>query len=253
MAMTRIKSSKEIEDMRTSGQILAKTFSVIKDSLSPGMTTNDIDIIAKKELRRLGGQPILVGYQGFPKSICVSLNEEVVHGIPSDKIIEKGDLVSVDFCVSYKGMITDSAFTQAIECEDPKQIIANTEKSLFAGIDVVRDGAHVGDIGQAVAQVLEASSLGIVRDLVGHGVGHEVHEEPNIPNYGRAGRGVELKSGMTIAIEPMSTLGGYDVVILDDGWTIKTRDNSLSAHFEHTVLVTDNSYEIITALPDSES
>jgi methionyl aminopeptidase len=178
MAMTRIKSSKEIEDMRTSGQILAKTFSVIKESLSPGMTTNDIDIIAKKELKSLGGEPVLVGYQGFPKSICVSLNEEVVHGIPSDKIIQKGDLVSVDFCVSYNGMITDSAFTQAIKCEDPKQMIANTEKSLFAGIDVVRDGAHVGDIGQAVAQVLDSSSLGIVRDLVGHGVGHEVHEEP---------------------------------------------------------------------------
>jgi methionyl aminopeptidase len=253
MAMTRIKSSKEIDNMKTSGQILAKVFSVIKQSLSAGMTTDDIDKIAKRELKKLGGEPILIGYQGFPKSICVSVNEEVVHGIPSDKIIEKGDLVGVDFCVSYNGMITDSAFTQAIGGHDPNQIIAVTERSLFAGIDAVKNGAKTGDIGQAVASVLESSGLGVVRDLVGHGVGHEVHEEPNIPNYGRAGKGDELKTGMTIAIEPMSTLGGYDVVVMEDGWTIKTRDNSLSAHFEHTVLVTDNGYEIITALPDSES
>lgn len=250
MAQTRVKSDKEIEAMRESGRMLATVLAKLKTDVKAGMTTLDADAIAKKELKKLGGEPAFYGYQGFPATVCSSINQEVVHGIPSDKEINKGDIVSFDFGVTYQGMITDAAFSMIIDGEDPQQLVALTERSLYAGIDVVKNGVHIGDIGQAVSAVLEPAGFGIIRDLVGHGVGHDLHEEPNIPNHGVVGEGPTLKTGMTIAIEPMASLGTHEVMIKDDGWTVETRDHSLSAHFEHTVLITETGYEILTALPE---
>ena len=183
--------------------------------------------------------------------LCVSVNSEVVHGIPSSsKVIKDGDIVSLDFGVVYKGMITDGAISTIAGHGDKKsqRLIDATKRALYAGVSVVKDGAAIGDIAAAVQAVLEEGQYGIVRDLVGHGVGHELHEEPSIPNYGRKGQGRHLKAGMTIAIEPMATLGDYRVYIKNDGWTVATWDGSLSGHFEHTVLVTKNGAEILTAI-----
>jgi methionyl aminopeptidase len=251
---TRVKTDSEIEAMRVSGQMLATVLQALKPKVQPGISTAKLDDIAAKELKALGGQPAFLGYQGFPKVICISVNDEVVHGIPrNDLIIREGDLVSLDFGVSYKGMITDSAIT--VLCgsgsKQKQDLIRYTEQSLLEGIDVIKDGCHVGDIGHAVQQVLERHKYGIVRDLVGHGVGHAVHEDPNIPNYGRRNTGPVLLKDMTIAIEPMATLGREAVVVDPDGWTVRTEDNSLAVHFEHTVLVTEDGYEILTQLQNS--
>lgn len=250
--MTAVKTPHEIEMMRVSGRILATVLAHLREKVQVGMSTKDLADIAKGEIQALGGQPSFLGYQGFPDVLCTSLNNEVVHGIPSEKrIIETGDIVSLDLGVTYGGMITDAAFSVVMgDKPDPKiaQLLRITEQALFAGIDQAKDGVAVGDISAAIEAILSSKHYGIVRDLVGHGVGHEVHEMPNIPNYGTKGSGPHLKSGMTIAIEPMSTLGSYEVYIADDGWTVLTRDGSLAAHFEHTVLITPEGFEILTAL-----
>lgn len=248
---TRVKSASEITAMRTSGQMLAKVLTVVNDHIKPGLSTMDLSRLADKELRKLGGKPAFKGYEGFPEVLCVSVNSEVVHGIPrTDHVIKEGDIVSCDFGVNYKGMITDAATSvivgQPIEAKD-LELVNVTKKALMRGIEAVRDGAHIGDIGAAVQRVLDGAGFGIVREFVGHGVGHEVHEEPGIPNYGQKGTGFQLKAGMTIAIEPMANKGDHAIFIMDDGWTVKTRDGSRSAHFEHTVLVTEDGYEILTA------
>lgn len=249
--LTRIKTDAEIKAMRESGRMLAAVLGHISPQISPGISTKDLAESARLELSKLGGQPAFLGYYGFPDVLCVSLNDEVVHGIPkASKIIKDGDIVSLDFGVTYKGMITDSAAT-FIAGNAPNKItelITTTERSLMAGISVVSHGVHVGDIVAAVQAVLDKGKYGIVRDLVGHGVGHELHEEPNIPNYGKKGTGMVLQAGMTIAIEPMATLGGYEVKTDADNWTIRTRDGSLAAHFEHTVLITENGAEILTLI-----
>jgi methionyl aminopeptidase len=253
MAMTRIKSEKEIDGMRESGRMLATVLDVVEDSIATGIKTNEIARIAKKELKKLGGKPAFYGYSGFPDVICISVNDEIVHGIPSDRVLESGDLVGLDFGVSFDGMITDAARTIIVgRGADPQKLVETTEQALYAGIDAVKDGVAVGDIGAAVSEVLASKGFGIVRDLVGHGVGHELHEDPNIPNYGTRGTGIKLQAGMTIAIEPMATLGTSDVVIARDGWTVKTKDGSLASHAEHTVLILDDGYEILTALPDNK-
>lgn len=249
---TRVKTDKEIDTMRESGRLLATVHATLREAITEGMTTKDLAEIAKRELRGTGGQPTFLGYYGFPDVLCVSVNEEVVHGIPSaDKVLKKGDLVSMDFGVTYEGMITDSAITEIVgKAKDEKvaALVDVTKKSLHAGIATLKDGVQVGDIAHAVQLVLERGKYGIVRDLVGHGVGHELHEDPNIPNFGRAGTGPVLEAGMTIAIEPMATLGTHRVGTAKDGWTIYTQDGSLAAHFEHTVLITDNGAEILTTL-----
>lgn len=237
--------------MRTSGKMLAHVLQTLKPHVVVGVSTKELNDIAAKELKALGGKPAFLGYGGFPEVICISVNDEVVHGIPrKDLIIKNGDIVSLDFGVNYNGMITDSAIS--VICGNaPKPIrdlLRYTEESMYAGIQAVRDGCHTGDIGNAVEKVLNKHKYGIVRDMVGHGVGHEVHEDPNVPNYGRKGTGSKLVSGMTIAIEPMATLGGEAVVIDPDGWTVRTADGSLAAHFEHTVLILDDGFEIITQL-----
>lgn len=247
---TKVKTDTEIENMRVSGQMLAQVLNYLKPKVEVGITTKELADLASEELKKLGGKPAFLGYNGFADVICISLNEEVVHGIPGAEVVQEGDLVSLDFGVNYNGMITDSAIT-VIAGEGTgakRKLVKGTEEALMAGVNAVRNGVKIGDIGAAVEKVMTQYGFGIVRDLVGHGVGHQVHEEPDIPNYGIAGTGKTLLKGMTIAIEPMSTLGGERVVLDSDGWTIKTYDKSLSAHFEHTVLILEDSAEILTVV-----
>jgi methionyl aminopeptidase len=250
--VTRVKTKQEIAAMRESGRMLATVLELLQKRLEPGMSTKDLAAIAAEEVKKLGGQPSFLGYQGFPDVICVSVNNEVVHGIPrANKVIADGDVVGLDFGVTYKSMITDSAVS--VIAGKPKQrrhiqLLEDTKKALQAGINSVHDQVRTGDIGWAVENSLKHRPYGIVRDLVGHGVGHEIHEDPNVPNYGRKGTGPWLSKGMTIAIEPMVTLGTDKVFIAKDGWTVMTADNSWSAHFEHTVLITETGAEILTTL-----
>lgn len=250
--LTRVKTVQEIEDMRESGRLWGAVMSVLRQGIEAGMTTKDVADIARRELNSLGGKPAFLGYNGFPDVVCISVNEEVVHGIPGERVLSEGDLISLDYGVSYNGMITDGAITIGIgELTGAKRkLLKGTEEALMAGISVVRGGVQTGDIGAAVEKVMLKYGFGIVRDLVGHGVGHQLHEGPDIPNYGITNTGQSLSAGMTIAIEPMSTLGNEEVVLEDDGWTISTRDESLSAHFEHTILITEDAAEIITQLND---
>ena len=247
--MTKVKSPDEIVAMREGGKMLATVLGELKRSIKPGMTTKQLAEIAKIELRKLGGQPTILGYGGFPDVICISVNDEVVHGIPSEKrIIQDGDIVGLDFCVTQKGMVTDSAISVVVGEPSARvhKLLVATERALHAGIDACKDGVRVGEISAAIQKVLDEGGYGIVRDLVGHGVGHEMHEDPNIPNYGNPKEGPILRAGMTIAIEPMATLGTYKVETGEDGWTIRTTDGSWSAHFEHTVLITETGAEILT-------
>lgn len=251
---TRVKSAEEIADMRVSGRMLATVLGMLKQNVEVGMTTKDLALLAKKELEKLGGRPVFLGYEGaypFPDIICISLNDEVVHGIPSgDRLIENGDLVSLDFGVAYKGMITDGAISVVVgtSTKEKDGLVATTERSMMAGVATLEDGVKTGTIGAAVQEVLSKAGYGIVRDLVGHGVGHHLHEGPDIPNYGHSNTGPQLQAGMTIAIEPMATLGKDHVVLGKDQWTILTKDGSLAAHFEHTVLITETGSEILTTL-----
>ena len=248
--MTKVKTTEEIEAMRHSGRILATVLQYLRPKVKPGVATADLAKFAKEEIIRQGGEPAFLGYEGFPSVICISVNDEIVHGIPkTTTIIKEGDLVSLDMGVSYKGMITDSAITVIAGRAKQKrhlELVDRTEKSLFEGLEVIHDKVRTGDIGEAIEKYLNKYGYGIVRDLVGHGVGHQIHEDPNIPNYGRANTGPWLSAGMTIAIEPMVTLGGDNVFVDDDRWTVKTTDGSYAAHFEHTVLITKNGYEILT-------
>jgi methionyl aminopeptidase len=250
--MTKIKNATEILAMRESGQILATILKHLGSEVKPGVSTKDLAVIAKRELSALGGEAPFLGYQGFPDVICISLNDEVVHGIPSpSRIIYDGDLVSLDFGVNYRGMITDSAVTLIAgkpKDKNHSQLLKYTKASLVDGIAVVKDGVRVGDIGAAVQSVLDKQGYGIVRDLVGHGVGHQLHEDPNVPNYGRKNSGPWLSAGMTIAIEPMATMGSEKVMLDPDHWTVRTRDHSMSAHFEHTILITETGSEVLTEL-----
>lgn len=248
---TRIKTVDELTAMRESGRMLATVLELLRTKLAVGMTTKDLADIAKQEVKLLGGQPSFLGYQGFSDVLCVSVNEEVVHGIPrTDKVIAEGDIVSMDFGVTYKGMITDGAISVIAGkgSDADKRLVSVTEAAMYAGIATLKDGVKVGTIGSAIEEVLKRSKYGIVRDLVGHGVGHELHEDPNIPNYGRANTGHQLVAGMTIAIEPMATHGTEKVYMADDDWTIVTRDHSRAAHFEHTILITETGSEILTTL-----
>jgi methionyl aminopeptidase len=250
--VTRVKTKREIEAMREGGKMLAKVLSVLQKQLQVGMSTQDLDDIAAAEIKSLGAEAAFKGYQGFPKVLCVSVNDEVVHGIPqADKIIAEGDIVGLDFGVLYKGMVTDSAVS--VIAGRPKaqghiRLVERTHKALETGIAAVHDKVRTGDIGSTIESYLKQFPYGIVRDLVGHGVGHQVHEDPNIPNFGRADSGPWLEKGMTIAIEPMVTLGTERVYIANDGWTVKTQDGKWSAHFEHTVLITEGGAEVLTQL-----
>lgn len=250
--MTRTKTLPEIEAMREGGHMLATVLDLLEKNLQPGMSTKELSYLASKELSSLGGKPAFLDYQGYPDILCVSINDEVVHGIPkATRIIQEGDVVGLDFGVKYKGLITDGArsiLAGTTASNADRQLVAVTKQSLEAGIDALHDGVKVGDISAAVQTVLNKNRLGIVRDLVGHGVGDYLHEEPNIPNFGSKNTGPTLKTGMTIAIEPMATLGDWHVFITKDGWTVCTKDGSRAAHFEHTVLITPDGAEILTQL-----
>jgi methionyl aminopeptidase len=251
--MAGLTTVEEIAAMREGGRMLATVLRLIEKQVMPGMTPKNVSALAAQELKRLGGVPAFKGFEGYPDIICISTNNEVQHSIPNDHIFVDGDIVNFDFGVSYNGMITDAGVTVSIggvEKTDKagRWLLEGTERALYAGIDVVKSGVRVGDISAAIQRVLESYNLGIVRELVGHGVGHELHEEPEIPNYGHAGTGPVLKAGMTIAIEPITTLGSARIFQAHDGWTLLTVDGSRAAQFEHTLLVTEDGSEILTKL-----
>jgi len=247
------KTDAQLDAMRRAGHMLAVVLQTIAQTVRPGMTPKDMSALAARELDKLGGKPSFKGFEGYPDIICISNNNEVQHSIPNDHVFKTGDVVNFDFGVTVDGMVTDGGVSVCIggiatADKDARRLLEGTEQALYAGIDAVRDGAHVGDISAAIEAVLTEYQLGIVRELVGHGVGHSLHEDPEIPNYGRAGTGPLLKSGMTIAIEPITTLGSPRIFQAHDGWTLLTMDGSRSAQFEHTVLVTKDGAEILTQI-----
>jgi len=249
--MTHPKLPKQIAAMRESGRMLAVVQRAVASAVVPGISTKDLANIAAKELKALGGEAPFLGHEGFPDVICLSVNDEVVHGIPStQKILKEGDIIGIDFGVRYQGMITDGAISVPVgKLTDAKvqKLLDVTKESLARGIAVVRDGVRVGDISYAIESYIKSQgNYGIPRELVGHGVGEYLWEEPNIPNYGVAGTGPVLSAGMTVAIEPMVTLGTSRIKVDDDDWTIRSLDGSWAAHFEHTVLVTLDGAEILT-------
>ena len=248
MSGITIKSSSEISSMRNAGEILKDAKKTLSNIVEPGITTIELDKIAERTIRKLGGIPGFKGLYGFPATICASINEEIVHGIPSDRMITEGDILSIDIGAIVDGMNADSAFTVGVGSigQDEIELIENTRKSLDLGIEQVQSGARVGDISFAIQSYAEGLGYGVVKQYVGHGIGRELHEEPQIPNYGPAGRGPILKEGMAIAIEPMLNLGHWDTELKPDGWTVVTADGSLSAHFEDTIVITENGAEILT-------
>lgn len=248
--ITGHKTPAQLDAMRQGGKILARIFDDIRTFVHAGLSERDVDDYVAQRIREYGAEATYKTDEvKFPGVICISTNEEIVHGIPTEYVLQKGDVVSFDLVITYQDMKTDAAFTMVVD-EEPsgaiKHLISLTERSLYAGIDAIRGPVRIGDIGAAVEKVLQSGRLGIVRELVGHGVGLKMHMPPDIPNYGRRGTGVLLQPGDTIAIEPMATLGSERIIELDDGWTYATRDGSLAAHFEHTVLITEDGAEILT-------
>lgn len=244
-----VKTPQEIEAMRVGGHMLAEVLRVMKREAKAGMTPKDMSAIAAKELKALGGEPAFLGFHGYPDIICISVNNQVQHSIPNNIPFADGDVVNFDFGVRYKKMITDGGISFAIGDKynkDTRRLVEGTRNALLAAINVVKDGVKVGDVSETIETVLKKYRLGIVRELVGHGVGHGLHEDSEIPNYGRAGKGPVLKAGMTIAIEPITTLGSPAIRETRDGWTLLTVDGSWSAQEEHTLLVTQDGCEILT-------
>lgn len=246
-----IKTAEEIKIMRTGGQLLGAILSDLSKEVQPGKSGKDISEKAAELVKKAGLSPILLGYEDFPDVICISVNQNIVHGVPTGQNFKDGDVVKLDLTVAYKGLVVDSAVTVVAGTGKPsadvKRLLDGTKRALDKGIAAIHgDGTRVGDIASAVQDTLNEYKLGIIRDLVGHGVGHSIHEDPNVPNYGVAGTGPTLVAGMTIAIEPMASLGDWQIDILNDGWTVAMRDKSLSAHFEHTVLITDDGADILT-------
>jgi len=248
--MIPIKTSSELDAMRTVNQMTARVRDALADAVKPGITTLEIGNLAQKMIRELGGTSAFYGYHGFPGQVCVSVNDEVVHGIPGRRTIKEGDLVSIDTGISFEGFIGDTAITAvAGKIDDEKQRLLDvTKAALNAGIAQAVEGNRVGDISHAIQTLVEKAGFSIVRDFVGHGIGRELHEDPQIPNFGKPGRGPKLKAGMTLSIEPMVNLGNKKVRILDDKWTVVTKDGSPSAHFEHTVAVGKTAPEILTLI-----
>ena len=246
--MITIKSKEEIELMRKAGNLVSLTHKYLKEYIKPGITTIELDRLAEEFIIKNGGVPTCKGYQGFPNSLCVSVNDEVVHGIPKKRKLKNGDIVTIDMVIGYHGYQGDAAWTYAVGSIDDKKkyLMEHTEKALYEGLKMVKPGNRIGDISNAIEKYATSHNLGIVKELVGHGIGREMHEEPDIPNYGKPNKGAKLKPGMVLCIEPMLNYGSADIGILDDEWTIVTLDGKPSAHYEHTVLVTDDGYEILT-------
>jgi methionyl aminopeptidase len=243
-----IKSAREIELMRVSGKITAKTLSMLMKTVKAGMTTADVDKLAEDSIRSMGGIPTFIGYSGYKHTICASVNEEVVHGIPGPRVLQDGDLLSIDIGTTLNGYVSDSAVTVPIGnvSEAATRLMTVTQECLMLGIAQMQAGNRLGDIGAAVQKHAEKNGYGVVRQLVGHGIGTKMHEEPQVPNYGTPGHGTLLRPGLVLAIEPMITEGTYEVETLDDGWTVITEDGKLAAHFEHTIAVTNEGPRILT-------
>ena len=244
------RSRAELDKLRRVNQLVAAVLGELRAMVAPGVTTQDLDAVAEARVREAGAEPAFKGYHGYPATICASVNEQVVHGIPSPKPLSEGDIVSIDMGAKLDGFFGDCAVTVPVATVDAAsaELLRVTEESLFRGIDAVKPGARVSDIGAAVQGHVEAHGFSVVREFVGHGIGTSLHEEPQIANYGPGGRGPRLAEGMVLAIEPMVNVGGAGVKVLSDGWTAVTRDGSLSAHFEHTVVVTGDGCEILTLL-----
>lgn len=246
--MISIKDKREIEFLEIAGEITGSTHKYLEQYIKPEITTDELDKLAYDYIISRDAYPSFKNYNGFPKSICTSINNEVVHGIPSNRKLREGDIISIDIGACYKGYHGDSAWTYAVGkvSSSKNYLMEHTEKALFIGLEQVKAGNHVGDIGYAIEEYATKHKLGVVKELVGHGVGNHLHEEPDVPNYGRKGTGPLLKEGMVIAVEPMLNLGTADIYMLDDDWTIITADDKPSAHYEHTVLVTKDGYTIMT-------
>ena len=246
--MISIKSDREIELMKEAGRLVGETHKYLKQFIKEGITTIELDRLAEDFIRKNGGIPTEKGYEGYPASICASVNDEVVHGIPGKRKLKNGDIITIDMVISYKGYQADSAWTYAVGeiSKEKKYLMEHTEKALYEGLKQVKPGNRLGDVSHAIQEYAESHNLSVVRELSGHGIGTEMHEDPDIPNYGKKGTGILLKKGLTLAIEPMLNLGKRDIAILNDDWTIVTLDGSDSAHYEHTVVVTSDGCEIIT-------
>jgi methionyl aminopeptidase len=248
--MILLKSRQEIAKMEVANRIVAEVLEGVKEKICPGIETRELDELAEEMCRRRQVEPAFKGYRGYPRSICVSVNEEVVHGIPGPRRLKAGDLVSLDFGVRYDGYHGDAAITVPVGKVGPRVgvLMEATEQSLYAGIAMVKVGNHLSDISHAVQGVVEGAGFGVIREFVGHGIGRSLHEDPQIPNFGPPGRGPRLQVGMTLAIEPMTSMGSWQVRILPDGWTAVTQDGSYAAHFEHSVALTENGVLILSRL-----
>ena len=236
--------------MRQAGRIVAAVLEVLKMSVRPGMKTEELDEIAAREAEKLGAVPSFKGYQGYPANLCVSVNDEIVHGIPGKRVLKEGDIVSLDFGVIYEGFQGDAALTVGVGSisEQAEKLIETTEGALEAGMNAARAGARLGDISSAIQQYAESRGYSVVREYTGHGIGRQMHEDPQVPNFGLPGEGIELKKGMTLALEPMVNIGGWRTRVSDNNWTVYTSDGSISAHFENTIAITDGEHEVLTAL-----
>ncbi len=246
--MISIKSDYEIDLMRKAGMMVSKTHKYLKDYIKPGITTKELDRLAEEYILSMGGVPSCKGYEGFPSTLCTSVNDEVVHGIPSNRKLKNGDIITIDMVIGYKGYQGDAAWTYAVGdiTDKKKYLMKYTEQALYKGIEKVKPGARIGDISNAIEVYANKHKLGIVKELVGHGIGKDMHEDPDVPNYGKINSGPKLREGMVICIEPMLNLGTADIYIEDDDWTVRTMDGKPAAHYEHTVLVTKDGYEILT-------
>ncbi len=247
--MISLKTSKEISKMSDACKISANALKVAQEYMKPGVSTKEIDDAIRKYILSTGAKPNFLGYGGFPASACISINNQVIHGIPSSKVLLKeGDIVSVDVGAAYGGFNGDNAYTFAVGeiSDEAKNLLRVTEECLYKAIEQAKVGNRIGDIGYACQQYAESFGYGVVKKFVGHGVGRNLHEDPEVPNFGKPGRGVRLAAGMTLAIEPMINLVGEDVKVLSDGWTVETVSGSISAHFEHTIVITDNGPKILT-------
>ena len=244
-----IKSEREIAIMRQAGRIVAIILDILSGQVRPGMKTKELDVIAAREVERLGAKPSFKGYRGFPANLCVSVNDEIVHGIPGERVLGEGDIVSLDLGASFMGFQGDAAVTVGVGEIDSRarELMETTEGALKAGIAAAHHGARLGDISAAIQNYAESRGYSVVREYTGHGIGREMHEEPQIPNFGLPGTGPVLKKGMTLALEPMVNVGDWRTRVGDDHWTVLTADGSLSAHFEHTIVITDGEPEVLTA------
>jgi methionyl aminopeptidase len=245
-----IKSDAEIKTMRQAGRIVAAVLETLKSKLKAGMKTEELDGIAAAEAKRLGAIPSFKGYRGYPASLCVSVNDEIVHGIPGKRVLQEGDIVSLDFGVIYQGFQGDAALTVGLGDISPeaRKLIETTENALKAGMETARAGLRLGDVSAAIQEYAESRGYSVVREYTGHGIGRNMHEDPQIPNFGFPGEGPVLKKGMTLALEPMVNIGDWRTRLGDNHWTVSTSDGSLSAHFEHTIAITGNGHEVLTAL-----